>query len=282
MESMSNSSSSERVSDLGGAFTRCREEGRAALVLYATAGFPSPSLGLDVLLALADAGADIIELGVPFSDPLADGPTIQASSFDAIAQGVDLTWTLELLRRFREQRDTPVVVFSYLNPILRMGLARFIQEATHAGADGVLVTDLPAGADAMIEQAFVDSPLDLIRLIAPTTPPSRAQEIASTARGFLYYLSRMGVTGTRAELSSTLEDEITALRGLTQVPIAVGFGVSTPEHAAVVAGLADGVVVGSALVQALSSGGVEAARELTSQLRAAMRSEPADRVLSPS
>lgn len=279
---MSNSTSTERTFRLRATFQQCREEGRAALVLYTTAGFPTPAMGLDVLIALADGGADVIELGVPFSDPLADGPTIQASSYDAIEQGVDLGWTLDLLRRFRDQRDTPIVIFSYLNPILRMGLDRFISEATDAGADGVLVTDLPAGADAVMENAFADSPLDLIRLIAPTTSPERMSEIASGARGFLYYLSRMGVTGTRSELSATLADEVRALRAVTDVPIAVGFGISTPDHASVVASVADGVIVGSALIQALSSGGVEGGRDLTARLRAAMRRESPDSALSAS
>ncbi|HET7273677.1 MAG TPA: tryptophan synthase subunit alpha [Longimicrobiaceae bacterium] len=268
---MSNSTSPDRRDRLQRAFDECREDDRAALILYTTAGYPSPDIGLDVLLALADAGADVIELGVPFSDPLADGPTIQASSYRAITQGVDLGWTLDLVRRFRAERDTPMVVFSYLNPVLRMGLDAFIEAASDAGADGVLVTDLPVGADEEMEQAFLRSSLDLIRLIAPTTPPERVREIASEASGFLYYLSRTGVTGTQLELSSTLSEEVAALKAMTTVPVAVGFGVSTAEHAAVVARVADGVIVGSALVQALTSGGVEGGRALTTALSSAMR-----------
>lgn len=267
---MSRSTLSDRAGALAGAFAACREEGRAALVLYTTAGFPTPDEGLDVLLALADHGADIIELGVPFSDPLADGPTIQHSSFEAIRQGVDLAWTLDLLRRFRERRDTPVVVFTYLNPVLNHGVEAFLRDAADAGADGVLLTDLPAGADPELEALFADSRLDLIRLIAPTTLPARVKEIASGSRGFLYYVSRTGVTGAQEELAAGLAAEVAAVRNATDVPVAVGFGISTPQQARVVARLADGVVVGSALVSLLGKKGVRAAGDYVASLRDAM------------
>ncbi|HYJ78320.1 MAG TPA: tryptophan synthase subunit alpha, partial [Longimicrobiaceae bacterium] len=244
-------------------------EGRAALIPYVTAGHPSPELAPDVLAMLADEGADVIELGVPFSDPLADGPTIQRSSFQAIARGVDLRWTLEALAEFRRGRDTPVVVFTYLNPVLRYGVERFLADAADAGADGVLLTDLPTGADGALERRFAASPLDLIRLVAPTTRPERVREIARGARGFLYYVSRTGVTGARRELAAGLAREVAAVRAAAQVPVAVGFGVSTPAHAATVAALADGVVVGSALVDRLSTAGVEGGRELVRALRRA-------------
>lgn len=255
---------------LGPVFAACREENRAALVLYTTAGYPSPESGLDALLAMADGGADVIELGVPFSDPLADGPTIQRSSFEAIARGVDLEWTLELLARFRAQRDTPVVIFSYLNPILDYGVDEFLRDAAAAGASGVLVTDLPVGADPELEQTIADSPLDLIRLVAPTTTPERVREIAAAARGFLYYVSRTGVTGTQSELAAGLAEEVDAVRSATDLPVAVGFGISTPEQAAVVARLADGVIVGSALVDLLGQEGVGAVRGFVERLRGAM------------
>lgn len=268
---MSRITSSERAASLAATFAGCRAADRAALVVYVTAGHPSPELGLEVLLTLADSGADVIELGVPFSDPLADGPTIQKSSFAAIQQGVDLAWTLELLRRFRGERPTPVVVFSYLNPILDYGLERFLADASAAGAQGVLLTDLPAGADPEIEQEIARSPLDLIRLIAPTTSDRRIREIARVSSGFLYYVSRTGVTGARSELASGLAEEIARVRGLTELPVAVGFGISTAEQAAVVAAEAEGVVVGSALVQKLESEGLEGAGELVRSLSAAMR-----------
>lgn len=255
---------------IGEAFAACREQNRAALVVYTTAGHPSPEQGLEVLLALADAGADVLELGIPFSDPLADGPTIQKSSFDAISQGVDLAWALDLLRRFREQRATPVVLFSYLNPLADYGVDRFLAEATAAGADGVLVTDLPVGGDPELERAFHESPLDLIRLAAPTTRPERMRHIAEQGSGFLYYVSRTGVTGTRQELAAGLAEEVAAVRRISPIPVAVGFGISTPEQAAEVAAAAEGVVVGSAVVDRLAREGVESAARFVAALRAAL------------
>ena len=252
-------------------FAACAAEGRAALVVYTTAGFPRSEEGLETLLALADAGTDVLELGIPFSDPLADGPTIQKSSFAAIEQGVDLEWTLALLARFRAQRETPVVIFTYLNPILGYGVDRFLHDAVEAGANGVLVTDLPLGADPELERAFEASPLALIRLIAPTTLPSRIAEIAAAGSGFIYYVSRTGVTGARAELTQSLEREVAEVRAASTVPVAVGFGISTPEHAATVARLADGVIVGSALVDALSKGGIDGGASLVRRLSDAIR-----------
>lgn len=266
---MSVTSFSEAVG-LADTFRLCGDEGRAALVVYVTAGHPAPDATPGVLRMLADAGADVIELGVPFSDPLADGPTIQRSSHAAIEQGVDLRWTLDALASFRAERSTPVVLFSYLNPILRYGVDRFLADAHAAGAQGVLVTDLPTGADLRLERAFEKSPLDLIRLIAPTTDLARVGEIARRAQGFLYYISRTGVTGAQSELAAGLAEDVARLRTVATAPLAVGFGISTPEQAAVVARVADGVVVGSALVDTLSSGGTEGARALVSALRAAM------------
>ena len=265
---MSATTSSEAAT-LARAFERAKAEGRAALVPYVTAGHPSPGATAPLLRMLAEEGADVIELGVPFSDPLADGPTIQRSSFEAIRHGVDLRWTLEALREFRREHDTAVILFTYLNPVLRYGVDAFLRDAADAGAQGVLLTDLPVGADPELEAAFAASPLDLIRLVAPTTLPARVREIAAAARGFLYYVSRTGVTGARQELAAGLEREVAELRAATSVPVAVGFGISTPEQAAVVARVADGVVVGSALVELLGREGVEGARGLVRGLRAA-------------
>lgn len=236
---------------LASAFQAARADGRAALVPYVTAGHPSPAATAGILAGIADDGADVIELGIPFSDPLADGPTIQRSSFEAIQQGVDLRWTLDALADFRARRDTPVVLFTYLNPVLRHGVDRFLDDAASAGAQGVLLTDLPVGADPALEARINASPLDLIRLVAPTTRPERVREIAAAARGFLYYVSRTGVTGARQELAAGLAAEVEEVRRMTDVPVAVGFGISTPEQAATVARVADGVVVGSALVRFL-------------------------------
>jgi tryptophan synthase alpha chain len=213
------------------------------------------------LRTLARNGADVIELGVPFSDPVADGPTIQRSSQIALEQGTTLAWTLDQLRQFRAEYATPVVIFSYLNPILRYGWKQFIEDAVAAGAQGVLLTDLPVGADPQIEHALEASPLALIRLIAPTTDPQRMREIASRAQGFIYYIARMGVTGARTELPPELITAVQELKSITDVPVAVGFGVSTREQVRAISDVADAVVVGSALIDAITSRGASGAEK---------------------
>ena len=265
---MSATTSSEPA--LGHAFRAAAAEGRAALVPYVTAGHPAAGDTVALLAGLADDGADVLEMGVPFSDPLADGPTIQRSSFEAIRAGVDLAWTLDALALFRARRDTPVVLFTYLNPVLRYGVDRFLDDARAAGAQGLLLTDLPVGADPELEGCIRASTLELVRLVAPTTTPERAREIVAEAQGFLYYVSRMGVTGARSELQPRLAEEVRALRAVASVPVAVGFGISTPEQAAAVARVADGVVVGSALVEALERGGPEEGRRFVRSLRTAV------------
>jgi tryptophan synthase alpha chain len=261
---------SSELGALQRAFAEARAAGRAALIPYLTAGHPAAGDTAGVLEMLAQEGADVIELGVPFSDPLADGPTIQRSSYRAIQQGVDLPFCLRALSEFRRAHDTPVVLFTYLNPVLHHGVERFVDEALQAGASGVLLTDLPVGADPALEARFEAAGLDLIRLVAPTTTPARAREIAAAARGFLYYVSRTGVTGASAELPAGLAAEVAALRALSPVPVAVGFGISTPAQAAEVGRIAEGVVVGSALVERLEQGGVEGGRALVRALRAAL------------
>lgn len=235
------------------AFARRTRAGRAALVPYVTAGFPHPEATVPTLSAIASAGADVIELGIPFSDPLADGPTIQHSSFRALEAGTTLQSVLRALHDFRSQSETPVVLFSYLNPVLRYGVDAFLADAEEAGAQGLLLTDLPSGADPELEDKIRDSGLDLIRLLAPTTPPERVPIVAEGGRGFLYYISRTGVTGAQAELSGGLEAEVTAIRAAVSLPVAVGFGISTPEQVARVAARADGVVVGSAIVSRIGA-----------------------------
>lgn len=251
-------------------FAERAREGRSVLVPYLTAGFPEFETTVPLMTALADAGADVLELGIPFSDPLADGPTIQASSFRALGNGVTVAGVLQMLRDFRRERDTPVVLFTYLNPIHHYGVDRFCAEAADAGADGVLLTDLPAGSDPELEGALDAAGLDLIRLLAPTTAPARIPLVAQGARGFLYYISRTGVTGARSELRRELGDEVSRLRERVGLPVAVGFGISSPEQAAAVAGVADGVVVGSALVKTLENGGIAAAVDFVTGLRRAM------------
>lgn len=252
------------------AFAARRAEGRPALIPYVTAGHPQADSTVAVLDTVAAAGADVIELGVPFSDPLADGPTIQRSSFRSLQNGTTVGRVLDDLATFRADSGTPVVLFTYLNPVLRYGLPRFLTDAVAAGAHGLLVTDLPTGSDPELEQAVTDSPLDLIRLVAPTTPLERVQKVAHGGSGFLYYISRTGVTGARDDVREALAQEVGLVRSSVELPVAVGFGISTPRQAAQVGSVADGVVVGSALVHALESEGLEAARAFVQALRAAL------------
>jgi tryptophan synthase alpha chain len=242
------------------------------LIPYLTAGYPSPQVSLDALRA-ADELADIIEVGVPFSDPLADGPTIQRSTFEALQRGMTLAGTLELVSRARLTR--PVVIFSYLNPILRYGVDRFLREADAIGVAGLLLTDLPAGSDPTVERAVQASPLDLIRLVAPTTRSDRLVAAVTGAQGFVYLVARLGVTGATSSLARGLGDSIARLRHATSLPIAVGFGISTPAQAADVGKLADGVVVGSALVDVLGRDGVTGVRAFLQSLREALDREAA-------
>lgn len=248
-------------------WARLRAARRPGLVTYLTAGFPSRDVSRDAL-KVADELSDVIEVGVPFSDPLADGPTIQRSTFQALAGGMTLARTFELVSEARLSR--PVVIFSYLNPILRYGIEAFLRDASSLGIAGLLLTDLPAGSDPEIEQQVHASPLDLIRLVAPTTRPDRLARSVSGAQGFLYLVSRLGVTGASTTLASDLESSITRVRSASRLPIAVGFGISTAEQAARVGRLADGVVVGSALVDRLGTDGVRGVRDLLSTLRGAV------------
>ena len=236
------------------------------------AGFPSRDGSLDLLFEAARAGADVIELGIPFSDPLADGPTIQRASFEALEAGMTVSGALGVLGEFRGGSRVPVVLFTYLNPVYRFGVEAFAEAAREAGAEGILLTDLPAGADPGLESRLrpEGGGMDLIRLVAPTTTLARAAEVADGSSGFLYYISRTGVTGACAELRSGIEREVSELRTVTDLPMAVGFGISTPEQAATVAGIADGVVVGSALVEVTRRAGVEEAGRFLGSLRGAM------------
>ena len=251
-------------------FARRKAEGRGVLIPYLTAGYPDAETSLDLMGTLAASGADILELGIPFSDPLADGPTIQRSSFRALQEGMTVRGALELLRRFKADHDLPVVLFTYLNPILQYGMGEFLSMAVEGGAQGLLLTDLPAGADPELESQIIASDLDLIRLLAPTTPRPRVKVVAEGGSGFLYYISRTGVTGARQELRADLGREVAAIREEVDLPIAVGFGISTPEQASLVAGVSEGVVVGSALINALDQGGVRGAGVFLQGLREGM------------
>jgi tryptophan synthase alpha chain len=244
-------------------FADLRIQNRRALVCYLTAGYPDETRSVELLRGVAAAGADVIEIGIPFSDPLADGPVIQASSQQALAQGMTYARALAIIAEAAV--DVPVIVFSYLNPLLAAG-PDALSRAAGAGASGVLVTDLPVGADPPREAWFGTSQLAFIRLVAPTTPSDRMAEIARHGSGFVYLISRLGVTGARAELPPELPATIARLRGATTLPICVGFGIARPEHAAAVGRVADGVVVGSALVEAAGRG-VQAAIDFTGTIR---------------
>src|SRR5438874_11368501 len=244
---------------------------RAALIPYLTAGFPTPALSLEALRLVAAAGADFVEVGIPFSDPLADGPTIQRSTQAALDQGMTVPRVLEQIRH--AALEIPVVVMTYLNPLMAFGLERFVREAAAAGVSGLLLTDFPAGADPDLEAMVRASPLALIRLIAPTTTPDRLARAVQGASGFLYLISRLGVTGARNAVPADLAEHVARVRSASALPLAVGFGISTPAQARATARLADGVVVGSAIVDALAAGGVDAAERLVRQLAAALREE---------
>jgi tryptophan synthase alpha chain len=249
------------------AWASLQRSGRTALIPYLTAGYPTAESSADALRAVSKI-ADIIEVGVPFSDPLADGPTIQHSSFEALRQGMTLAGTLDLIARAAP--TAPVVLFSYLNPILRYGIDRFLQDAGRLGVAGLILTDLPAGSDAAIESAVRGSSLDLIRLIAPTTSPQRLAQAVDGAQGFVYLVARLGVTGASVSLAADLGEYVARVRRATPLPVAVGFGISTPDQAASVGRVADGVVVGSALVDVLGRDGVRAAARFLESLRAAL------------
>jgi tryptophan synthase alpha chain len=254
-------------SALAQVWTGLRAEGRRALIPYLTAGYPTRDTSAAALRTAAQT-ADIIELGIPFSDPLADGPTIQRSTFEALRQGMTLAGALDLVSELRLSR--PIVVFSYLNPILKFGVERFLAEAQSLGVAGLILTDVPTGSDPQVEEAVQASSLDLIRLIAPTTSPDRLASALKGAQGFVYLVSRLGVTGASSSLSQDLAQSITAVRRATDLPVAVGFGISTPAQARQVSRLADGVVVGSALVEILGRDGVRAAGKFLGTLRQAL------------
>jgi tryptophan synthase alpha chain len=243
------------VTRLARAFARAKSAGRAALVVFVEAGDPDLATTGLLLPALAKAGADVIELGIPFSDPLADGPTIQRASERALAGGVTLAQALDLLAAARAGGfTTPVVVFSYANPILAMGEADFAHRAREAGADGVLVTDLPPEEGRAFSSILKSARLDPVYLLAPTSPDARLRRAASLSRGFVYLVSRSGITGARAALPEDLAALVGRVRrAVPRLPVAVGFGISTPEQVRAVAALADGVVVGSAVVAAMET-----------------------------
>src|SRR5258707_2404997 len=240
--------SSDTQTRIAQRFAGLRASGELGIVAYITAGDPSLDATLKFVLALAEAGADIIELGVPFSAPLADGPTIQRAAERALKAGTTLAGVLDLVRRIRQSSQIPLVLFSYYNPIFQMSLEKFAASASSAGADGVLVTDIPPEESEDYRRILAAHRLDTIFLGAPTSTDERLAKIAACSSGFLYLISRTGVTGAKDALPDDLPALLRRARGVTQLPIAVGFGISLPGHVSVLGGLADAAVVGSALV----------------------------------
>ena len=224
---------------------------KPALVAYVTCGDPNLATTREIVLAAIDAGADVIELGVPFSDPVADGPVIQRASQRAIQQGTTLRQVLQLAAEVRERSQAGLIVFSYLNPVMRMGLANFGTAARYAGVDGVLLTDLPAEEAGEYVHEMRENHLDTIFLAAPTSTDERLREIARLSTGFVYAVSRTGITGVQKQLPEDAQALVRRLRKYTKLPVAVGFGISTPEQFAAVGEFADATVVGSAIVETI-------------------------------
>ncbi len=233
------------------AFEAARMEGRPALMPYFTLGFPTQNASIEIVTAIARAGADLIELGIPFSDPLADGPTIQHSTQVALEHHTNVRRCLEMTAQLRASGvSQPLLLMGYYNPILSYGVDRFVTAAAQAGADGLIVPDLPPEEASELENNCQACQLALVYLVAPTSTPERLSLLAAHATGFLYLISLTGITGARAQVSSGLEEFIARVRAVTSAPLAVGFGISTPEQAAQVGRLAEGVIVGSALIHA--------------------------------
>lgn len=234
-------------------FARVKAEERAALVTFVTAGDPDYRTSLDLLRALPAAGADIVELGMPFSDPMADGPAIQASSLRALKSGMTLNKTLEMVATFRrENSHTPIVLMGYYNPIYIQGSEKFVNHAKDAGVDGLIVVDVPPEADDELCIPAVKAGLNFIRLATPTTDDHRLPAVLANTSGFVYYVSIAGITGTRAPDIAAVRANVNRIKARTTLPVCVGFGVNSREQAAAIGGFADGVVVGSALVNALA------------------------------
>lgn len=236
------------MSRISETFARLRQEGRTGLVTYVTAGDPDLERSAEIVKALDRAGADVMEIGVPFSDPLADGPVIQRATERALAAGGNLRATLALVERVRAGVSAPIVIFSYANPLMRMGLETFARRAGAAGVDGVLALDLPIEEAGEFRAVLASQHLDTIFLLSPTTTDARIRKAAELGRGFLYGISRLGVTGARDRVASGAEALVKRIRQHTELPVALGFGISRPEHVAEVGSYADAAVVGSALV----------------------------------
>jgi len=235
-------------------FAELKEQNRAALVTFITAGDPGYSTSLDILKGLPEAGADVIELGMPFTDPMADGPAIQLANIRALGNGQNLAKTLKMVREFRQENSTtPLVLMGYFNPIHFYGVDKFIADAKDAGVDGLIVVDLPPEHNEDLCHPAQAAGIDFIRLTTPTTDDKRLPTVLEGSSGFVYYVSVAGVTGAGAATLDHVEEAVARLRRHTDLPVSIGFGIRTPEHAASIARLADGVVVGSALVDKIAN-----------------------------
>ena len=233
-------------------FTSIRQRGRAGLITFSTAGDPDIETSAKILQTLDKVGVDVLEVGVPFSDPLADGPVIQRASERALKSGANLTNTLEMIRDVRDNIRAGIVLFTYSNPVVRMGLERFATTAASAGVDGVLILDLPIEESREFHDVAISADIAPIFLLSPTTSEARIDRAAELGRGFLYGISRLGVTGVQAEVASNVDALVRRIRGRTDMPLALGFGVSKPEHVAEIGQIADAVVVGSGLVDVIA------------------------------
>jgi len=243
------------MSRIADTFARLRNDKRPGLVTYVTAGDPDLPRSAEILQALDRAGADLLEVGVPFSDPLADGPVIQRATERALAAGTTLRGVIRMIGELRPQIAAPIVIFSYANPILRFGAERFARDAAAAGVDGVLVLDLPIEEAGEFRATMAGAGIDTIFLLSPTTTEQRIKRASELGSGFLYGISRLGVTGAREQVASSAEDLVRRVRAHTALPIALGFGISRPEHVAEVTSFADAAVVGSALVSVIAEHG---------------------------
>jgi tryptophan synthase alpha chain len=250
------------MSRIDACFEALRARGETALIPFLTAGDPNLEATEALVLAMAEAGADIIELGVPFSDPTAEGPTIQRSSSRALENGTSLRAILQLVERLRRRIETPLVLMGYANPLHAMGAEAFAKSAVQVGVDGIIIPDLTPEDGAPYLDPCRDAGIDPIYLAAPTTRPDRLEMLVRETRGFLYYVSLQGVTGARQALAKGIEEKVDQIHALGEIPVCVGFGVSTPEQAAEIGAYADGVVVGSAIVDRIeAAGSIESAVE---------------------
>lgn len=270
------------MSRIASVFGALRARGEAALVPYFTAGDPDLATSEVLVRAAVAEGADAIELGVPFSDPMADGPVLQRSAGRALDGGTTLPRVLELVARLRATIAQPVILMGYYNPFFRYGVVELARDAASAGADGLLCIDLPPEEANDLRAAARIAELDLIALLAPTTPPARIRTIARTASGFLYFVSVLGTTGARTDLPPSLPDWVRRVRQVTELPVGVGFGVSRPEQAAWISGFADAVIIGSAIARCMEEGSADAApgrvADFLGAIRQAMRAAAPARV----